>query len=174
MAALQQLRRGIDSQTFDVYRGAFTQYANIAQQDLAKAFAQYRTDTIRLQGGEFSIDSLPRLCVKLLHISRNGKSVAFEGGEQTGMIRADAAGDVAVRYRFLPKPLSNATDRPELPNQLHQCIVSYVVAAERSAGDASTQGGASIYFQFYNEQKRRLTRADMGLLECYRIENMLY
>lgn len=174
VAALQQLKRGRDSQTIDGYRGTFTQYANMAQQDLSKAFPQYRTDRVRLENGRFAIGGLPRWCTKIIGITQDEKPVPYAADEETGMICAEAEGEVDVRYRCLPRPLENATDSPDLPGELHQCIVSYVVGCDRSQGDASTQGGASIYFQLYNEQKRALLRGHYGMPESYRIQNVRY
>lgn len=174
VSALQQLKRGRDSQTIDNYRGTFTQYANMAQQDLSKAFPQYRSDTVLLTDGVFHISALPRWCTKLINIQQNGKNVDFKMAVETGMIAVNASGEVAVRYRYLPLNMENATDSPDLPKQLHQCIVSYVVGCDRSGGDASTQGGASIYFQLYNEQKRDLLRGNMGVPETYRLHGQRY
>lgn len=174
VAALQQLKRGRDSQTIDSYRGTFTQYANMAQQDLSKAFPQYRTDRVTLKNGRFAVDELLRWCTKIIDITQAGRAATYAADEETGLIRVEAEGEVDVRYRCLPKPMENATDSPDLPGELHRCIVSYVVGCDRSQGDASTQGGASIYFQLYNEQKRALLRGHYGMPESYRIRNVRY
>lgn len=176
ISALQQMKRGRDQQTIDNYRAAYTQYANMAQQDLAKAFPIYRTDTVELEEGGFDVSLLPRWCTKIISV-RQKKPLMFLLAEETGLIscwdkKGKAEGEVQVRYRCLPNPVENSTDIPELPEQLHQCIVSYVVACDRSEGDASTQGGASVYFQMYNEQKRNLMRGGLGAPETYKIENM--
>lgn len=174
VSALQQLKRGNDSQTIDNYRGTFTQYANMAQQDLSKAFPLFRTDPVRLKDGMFHISELPRWCTKLYGITQDGKELAFDMAAETGMVAVNAEGEVAVRYRYLPINLENATDRPDLPPQLHQCIVSYVVGCDRSGGDSSTQGGASIYFQLYNEQKRSLLRGNLGIPGTYKLHGQRY
>lgn len=172
VAALQQLKRGKDSQTIESYRGAFTQYANMAQQDLAKHFPQYRTDPVTLEDGGFAVSCLPRWCTKVIGVTQNGNPVAFDAGAETGLIAVAAQGEVLVRYRTLPRPLENTTDSPDLPAQLHPAIVSYVVASDRAEGDASTQGGSALYFRIYQEQKRQLLRGGYGTPGSYRIENM--
>lgn len=172
VGALQQLRRGNDSQTIDDYRGRFTQYANMAQQDLARDFPVFRTDTVTLTNGAFDVNALPRWCTKLMEIRAGGKPARFDMDNETGKIWVEADGDIEVTYRYLPNPLENPTDSPELPLQLHQCIVSYVVASDKAEGDAATQGSASLYYQVYNEQKRILMRGGMGTPKSYKILHM--
>ncbi len=173
VAALQQLKRGTDSQTIDGYRGTFTQYANMAQQDLAKSFPLYRTDKVRLRNGSFDVMDMLRWCVKVIAVEAAGKPAAYRADGRTGRVVVETQEqDVEVRYRCLPRHLENPTDITELPAQLHPCIVSYVVACDRSAGDSSTQGGASLYFQLYNDQKRKLMRGSYGIPESYNIENL--
>lgn len=172
VAALQQMKRGRDAQTIDNYRGTFTQYANMAQQDLSKAFPQYRTETVTPVNRRFDVSELSRWCVKITDLTKDKKPIRFDRAEDVGIIQVYEDGDVDVRYRCLPLPMENATDKPDLPAQLHQCIVSYVVACDRSEGDASTQGGASVYFQLYNEQKRALMRGGYGTPSSYKIDNM--
>ncbi len=172
VGALQQLKRGSDSQTIDNYRGRFTQYANMAQQDLAKDFPLYRTDRVETMDGTLDVNGLSRWCMKVISVRQGIKNVSFDWNEANGLIAVAADGEIEVRYRYAPKPLENPTDVPDVPEQLHQCMVSYMVACDRAEGDPSTQGGASLYFEQYRDQKRGLMRGGMGTPYSYKIVNM--
>ena len=132
----------------------------------------FRTDTVVLENGRFDVDDLPRWCTKITEVRAGGKPVKYDMDNQTGRILVDADGEVEVTYRFLPNPLKNSNDTPELPKQLHQCIVSYVVASDKAEGDTTTQGSASLYYQLYNEQKRILMRGWIGTPKGHKIINM--
>lgn len=170
--ALEQLRRGTDSQTINDYRSRYTQYANEAQQDLAKDFPIYRYETVNVEDNTIDLNSLERWCTKLISIRKGAKDVAFDAADESGIISVSENGDIRICYRYLPKPLDNLTDVPDLPEHLHQCIVTYVVARDITEGDASTQGGASVYFELYRDQKRRLMRGGYGTPMSYKLVNM--
>lgn len=176
VSALQQLKRGRDSQTIDNYRATFCQYANMAIQDLSKSFPQFKTESVELCDGAFNIEELSEFCIKLISVRADGIEQKFEMEHETGIVDVLSKSDITVDvcYRFVPKPLKNATDTPALPEQLHQCIVSYIVACERLEGDPSSQNGASIYFKLYNDQKRLLMRGGMGVPSSYDIKNVRY
>lgn len=172
VSALQQTRRGDDSQTIKEYRDRYVQYANEAQQDLAKDFPVYRKENIVIENNLLDVSLLQRWCTKILSITKNGKAVYFDATGETGIIEVAENGEVTVHYRYLPKPLENLTDVPEIPEHLHMAMVTYVTARDITEGDASTQGGASVYFQLYNEQKQRLMRGGLGTPAAYKIMNM--
>lgn len=172
VSALQQTRRGDDSQTIKAYRDRYTQYANEAQQDLAKDFPIYRKENILIEGNTLDVSLLQRWCTKLLSITKDGKAIPFDASSDTGIIVVAENGEITVHYRYLPKPLENLTDVPEIPEHLHRCMVTYVVARDITEGDASTQGGASVYFQLYNDQKQKLMRGGLGTPSAYKIMNM--
>lgn len=172
VAALQQTRRGSDQQTIHNFEDRFTQYANEAQQDLAKDFPVYRTDEITVEEPLLDVNALPRWCTKLMAIWQKGRRVRFDADEATGLIRLNTSGDIRVTYRYLPKAMESLTDVPEIPEHLHQCIVTWVVGRDFSEGDPTTQGGASMHFQIYNDTKRRLMRGGMGTPGSYKIRNM--
>lgn len=171
VSALEQLDRGSDPQLVTKFQGRFNQYANEAVQDLAKDFPLHTTESVSLLSGKFYTTDLSKWAVKILSITQDGKQVDWDEGEETGEIIVMATGSVNVKYKYLPEPMTNVSDRPDVPEQLHQCIVTYVVAREKGSGDPTTQGGASLYFQLYNEQKSKLTHKHLGAPSIYRFTN---
>lgn len=170
IAALAQLDRGRDPQTVEAYAARFTGYANDAQADLARAIGFKRTDELEPEGGYLDLGRLPRAVVKVLGVERGGARVSFESGPATGLLKAEGEGAARVTYLCEPKDLELPADVSELPEICHKPIVSYVVARERMAGDASTQRGGNIYLSMYEAAKARL-RTHVGEPESYRIEN---
>ncbi len=172
VCALDQMKRGSDSQTIDNYRGRLMQYANIAQQDLARDFPLYHTEDVLIEDGRLDVTKLSRRCVKIEAMWKGADAVRFTSVEKEGRILVASDGLCTVRYRYVPDALENPTDVPAVPEQLHQCIVTYMVACERAQGDPSTQRGATVYFEMYRDQKRALMRGGLGSEESYKIKNM--
>ena len=170
-SALAQLDRGSDEQLVTKYKDKFVQYANEAQQDLAKAFPLHRTETVNLVDGKFYTTDLSRWAVRILNVIQKGNTVFFDHGGETGEIVCNATGAVSVKYRYLPNPMSNSSDKPDLPAHLHPLIVTYVVASERASGDPTTQSGAAHYFQSYANQKRDLMQNGYGTPSSYKLKN---
>ena len=170
VSALTQLDRGHDSQTMADWQYKFIDFANEAAQDLALAIKLRRSDTVTLESNILDILKLPRGCVKVLSISQNGTGVAWGNGPSFQELYVGATGPVLVEYQCLPNRMGSPTDRPELPDQAHSLIVTYVVARERAAQDASSQRGANVYFELYNAGKRELSK-NLGDPESYKIKN---
>lgn len=172
VAALAQLDRGHDAQTLDVWRDKLTRFANDGVADLASALKPVRTETALVENGALELAQLSRGCQKVLRIAREGKELSFCSGGATDALSLPACdqGAVEITYRFSPRELSAATDVPELPFSCHALIVTYVVGRERSAGDASVQRGANVYFQMY-EAGKRLLLPRLGAPDDYKLLN---
>jgi len=171
VSALSQLDRGHDSQNIDLWRDRMTRFANEAVGDLAHTLQLRRSDPLNVVNGQLSTTDLPRHCVKVLSLWREGKRIPFIMGTQSGILRALCPdGEVQVTYRYLPLDMTSPTDVPEVPEWCHGMIVTYVVARERVGGDPNTQRGANIYFQLYRDAKRSLRR-DIGEADACRILN---
>ncbi len=173
VAALAQLDRGHDAQTLDVWRDKLTGFANDALMDLAYAVKPKRRETVRLAGGCFHTESLARGCLRVLAVEKEGRTLFFREEGESGRVRVRGCGgedEAEVLYRCLPKPLSAATDEPELPAPCHPLIVTYAVARERSSADPASQRGANVYYQLYDAGRQRL-RAHLGGEESFRITN---
>ena len=170
VSALEQLDRGSDAQTLDVWSNKLTRFANDAVVDLAEAIKLQRTDELPVVDGLINPINLPRWCLKILNITVDGKAIAFMRGPSGGVIVDTAKSAVQVTYRCVPAPLTSASDEPDLPEYVHPLIVLYVVARERAAGDVSTQRGANVYFDLYNAGKADL-RPNLGEQDTYAIIN---
>lgn len=174
VAALMQLDRGHDAQTLDIWRDKLTRFANDAVVELAGTVKPQRTETVLLTGDGFLLSDLSRRCVKLLCAKKNGKRLGFLAELGNGRVRiapsADREQQAEITYQYLPPELSSPTDVPELPEQCHPLIVTYVVGRERASGDPSTQRGANVYFQMFQAGKSAL-RPHLGDAENYRILN---
>lgn len=169
VSALAQLDRGHDAQTMELFRARLTDYANDAQDDIARELLFSRTETVRPISGVVEIETLSRDCVKVVRACQMGREVRFrESG--TGRIELPYDEPAEITYRCLPKKLASAADEPELPAHTHGLIVSYIVGRERMAGDVSTQRGANIYLSMYEAAKSRL-RPHMGDPASYSIIN---
>lgn len=158
-AALDQKGVTPAARTIDKSAGAFTQYVNEAAMDLADDFKLFRTEPVTLENKSFDTTSLSRYCTKILSVKQDGKSLAFDDGDESGEISVCAEGEVSVAYRYVPNDVSSDSDVPDIPEYLHRLIVLYVVARDRASGDASTQNASGVYFSLYNEQKRKLIKA---------------
>ena len=169
VSALEQLDRGSDPQLVTKFEGRFMQYANEAVQDLSKHFPMHKTDIV-ISDGKFYTTDLSQWAVKILSIKKDGRNTHWDLGEESGEIICEA-GELEVKYKFVPKPMVNASDTPTIPEQLHQCIVTYVVAREKGSGDPTTQGSAGMYFQLYNDQKRKLSQTYLGAPSSYQFIN---
>lgn len=169
VSALAQLDRGHDAQTMDVFRSRLTDYANDAQNDLARAIRFTRTDTVRPSNGLVELADLTRDCIKVEKAVQMGHEVRFVRGD-TGFIALPYNEPARITYLCLPKRLSSPNDVSELPEHVHGLIVSYIVGRERMAGDTATQSGANIYFSMYEAAKAKL-RPHPGDPESYRIAN---
>lgn len=169
VAALAQLDRGSDAQTLDVWRDKLTRFANDAVLDLVGVLKPKRTDNLTITNGLITPASLPHKCLKIVGVTIDGKASGFI--QDVNGVRVDQdSGTAKVTYVYAPRLLSSPSDEPELPDYAHGLIVTYVVARERASGDASTQRGASVYFEIYNAGKAAL-RSNQGEQDSYRIIN---
>ena len=170
--ALQQLNRDTDAQTMELWRDKLTRYLNDAMLDMANALKPRRTDEMLLADGRIDTALLPRACVKVIALVKDGKRLPFYYGVGSGLLHVPCAADgqVQLTYRYLPMALSADTDEPELPAHCHGDLILYAVGRERAAGDASSVQSARACFELYQSAKRALC-AHHGELDAYRIEN---
>jgi len=170
VSALEQLDRKPDPQNIAVWKGRMTRFANDAVMDLAHWLKLKRVDVAVVEGGMLDTATLPEQCVKVLSVWRNGRP--FEVRSEAGsIVLVDCPdGEVKVIYRWIPRPMTNDTDVPAIPEHAHGLIVSYVVGRERATSDPSMQRGGNIYFELYNEGKRNL-RPHLGERDNYELRN---
>ena len=170
VSALEQLDRKPDPQNIAVWKGRMTRFANDAVMDLAHHLKLKRVDVAVVEGGMLDTATLPEQCVRVLSVWRDGRRVLIHSydGSLVGVNCPD--GDVNVVYRWVPKPMTNDTDVPAIPEHAHGLIVSYVVGRERATSDPSMQRGGNIYFELYNEGKRNL-RPHLGERDNYELRN---
>lgn len=174
VSALQRLHYGSDTQTVETYRDAFADYANRAIRMIALRFKQNRKETVELSAdGTFNVTSLARECLRITEVRAADSSVDYwQDVPGSGEFSCDTeAGSVDVIYRFVPKPLENTIDVPELPGHLHDMIVHYVVACERCGGDPDTQDTASADFSLFNTCLAKIQPASRGEPRSYKLNN---
>lgn len=171
VAALMQLDRDHDSQTLAVWREKFTRFANDAVTDVSTTLRPRRTDTVAVTNQLLDTGDLTRACKKILAVHRDATRIPFVQGPSSSQLRVKCSdGDVCVTYEYMPQPMTLMSDIPDLPKWCHGLIVTYVVGRERASGDVSTQRGANIYFELYQDAKKSLQR-HMGEMDCYQIIN---
>ena len=170
--ALQQLDRGTDAQTLELWRDKLARYLNDAVIDLSGTLQPRRTDPLPLADKQVDLSGLPRPCVKVLAIHRAGERLPFYYGVGTGILHVPGARDgaVDVTYRYLPMPLEADTDEPDLPAWSHSALIAYAVGRERASGDNISLSAARACFEIYYAAKRHML-ANSGELDAYRIEN---
>lgn len=167
IAALAQLDRGHEAQTLENWQDKFSFFADEAAMDIAQHLGLKRRGNAVAENGKATI---PENCLKVLKVERDGKPIPFLLADDEGSIKVDGDGEIAITYHFAPKKLTNLSDVPEVPEYAHGLIVDYVVGRERAAQDPSMQRGANIFFEIYNEGKRKLKR-NMGETDSYKIYN---
>lgn len=157
-AALTELERPTDQATVLLWRDRLTAYANEAVMDLTNTFRPWRRDPVSLQNGMLSLQQLPYNASKVLGIEREGVRLPFYYGDSTETVCLPtvADGTVTVVYRYCPQELVQDTDVPQLPIVCHHLIVMYMVARDRSHGDASAQNSSKLRFSLYEMRKRKL------------------
>jgi len=173
-ASLGRLERGTDAQTIAFYRDEFANYANKAVKKIALKFHQNLKETVNLDGEHtFDLSQLTHEAFKIMDVRAAGRPVDF-WQETMGSGRFTCATKettVDVIYRFVPKRMSSSTDKPELPEYMHDIIPHYVVACARCGGDPSTQGTASADFQLFNQELSDLLAASRGEPRSYKLMN---
>lgn len=169
---LQQLDRGTDAQTVEVWRDKLTAFLNDALVDLANELALRRTDELPVTDGCVDLSQLPRGCVKVTALVISGRRWPFYygAGSQKLHVPGAPAGTARVTYRYIPQKLSADTDVPELPEWAHDYLVLYAVGRERAGGDAASISAARACFELYNAAKRQL-RPHAGERDAYALEN---
>lgn len=176
-SALAQLDRGEDPQLVTKYESKFKQYANDAVLDLAKDFPMHFTEPVILVNGKFYTTDLSKLAVKILTVKQNNRPVDWDLGDEAGeIVCLDAnknalTGSVDVKYKYTPSDMTSTSDIPGIPEQLHKCIVTYIVARDKASGDPTTQGASTIYFQLYERQKSGLMLGGLGAQSQYKFIN---
>ena len=170
--ALQQLDRGTDAQTVELWRDKLTAFVNDAIVDLANEFALRRTDRASLKEGRIDLGELPRDCVKVLALYIRGKRWPFYYGGGSAEIFVPGApdGEVEICYRYVPLRVSADTDVPDIPERAQGLLALYAVGRERAAGDSTSMSAAPACFELYNAGKRNLRR-HVGEQDAYTIEN---
>ena len=156
--ALAELDHPEDTAALPLWREKLLRFANEAVADLFETFHPWRRDPLPLQNGVIDLSALPHTPAKVLGVERGGMRVPFFYGADTNTLRVPGAADgpMTVVYRFLPKPLAEDGDEPELPAACHPLIVLYMVARFSLINDAQGLNHASAAMSLYETRKRRV------------------
>ena len=160
-------RMGRNTGGTEKYESKFKLYANEAIRKIAEKRRACRSETVTLVDESFNISSLEREVfedgiVKIL--DADGVALDFDQiVDGSGDITVDTEEtSVTVVYRYVPSPLENSPDEPDLPTYLHGMIVYWICGCERSNGDPDTMEGAATDFQLFNQALNDVKPAKYG------------
>ncbi len=174
--ALQQLDRGHDTMTLDIWRDKLTRFVNDGLFDLAAALKPSITDRVLVEDGHFDLDDLSHRYMKVLRVEdEEGRIYGFRYGRGLGRIELRSKTPlngvyVYVTYRPVINDLRSPTDVPELPEVMHPLLVSYTVGRERMSGEVGLQRGSSPHLALYEQGKNTIVR-QLCPEERFHIEN---
>lgn len=170
--ALGELDHPDDTAALPLWKEKLLRYANEALVDLYESFRLWRRDPLPLANGTLDLSALPYTVGKVLGVERGGVRFPFCFVADTNTIRVPGAedGPMTVVYRYLPKPLAEDSDEPELPAACHPLIVLYMTGRFSLQNDAQGMNHGSAELSLYESRKRRM-RLDFDEPTDYRIEN---
>ncbi len=156
---LSALQFPTDEETLTLWRGRLTNWINEAQYDLAAVIRPWTREETTLVGGRFQTAALHLPCLKLLSVHRDGVQHPFYYGTGSGdvVLPTLADGTVTVSYRYNPRPLTELTDEPLLPEASHPLLMTYAVARAHCSMDNAALGAEKLDLSVYEMQKRRLS-----------------
>ena len=173
-SALAELDHPENTAALPMWKEKLLRFANEAVVDLAETFRPWRRDSLPLQSGVLDLSALPYTVGKVLGTERGGMRIPFCYGADTTTLRLPGVpdGPVTVVYRYLPKPLVEDSDEPELPAACDPLIVLYMVGRFSMTNDAQGQSHASAALSVYETRKRRLKLdfdepTDYRFLNCW-------
>ena len=171
-SALKELEHPEDTAALPLWKDNLLRFANEAVVDLTETFRPWRRDPLPLQNGAIDLSALPYTVGKVLGLERGGMRIPFFYGADTNTLRVPGAADgpMTLVYRFLPKPLAEDGDEPELPAACHPLIVLYMVARFSLINDAQGLNHASAAMSLYETRKRRV-KLDLDEPTDYQITN---
>ena len=157
-SALAELEHPEDTAALPLWKESLLRFANEAITDLYETFRPWRRDPLPLRNGEIDLTALPYTVGKVLGIERGGMRIPFFFGGDTNTLRVPGVpdGPMTVVYRYLPKPLVEDDDEPELPAACHPLIVLYMTGRFSLINDAQGLSHASSALSLYETRKRRL------------------
>lgn len=169
-SALGELEHPEDTAALPLWQEKLRRFANEALVDLYETFRPWRRDTLPLQNGVIDLSQLPYTAGKVLGVERSGMRVPFVFSADTNTLKVPGVPDGAmtVVYRYLPNPLTEDNDEPELPAACHPLIVLYMVGRFTLVNDAQGLNHASAAMSLYEARKRRL-KLDLDEPTDYRI-----
>lgn len=156
--ALGELDHPEDTAALPLWQDKLMRFANEAIVDMTETFRPWRRDPLPLNNGTLNLLELPYRVGKVLGVERDGMRIPFYYGANAVTLRVPGMedGTVTVVYRYLPRPLLEATDEPELPAACHPLIVLYMVGRFTVHEDAQGLSQANMMLSLYEARKRRL------------------
>lgn len=169
-SALGELEHPEDTAALPLWKEKLLRFANEAVVDLYETFRPWRRDPLPLRSGRIDLSALPYTVGKVLGVERSGMRVpfCFDTDAETLRVPGVKDGTMTVVYRYLPKPLVEDDDEPELPAACHPLIVLYMVGRFSLINDAQGLNHASAAMSLYETRKRRL-KLDFDEPTDYRI-----
>lgn len=158
VAALEELNRPTDTAETAARKAQFTRFANEALIDITSCYRLWRRDEVSVAEDRVDCSGLPQTMVKALALKRDGVRIPFYYGADANTLHTKGIADGAAEltYRYMPAPLEELTDVPDIPEFLHPLIVTFIVARERIQLDSVAQSGSKTNLNLYETMKRRL------------------
>ncbi len=134
---LSNINEDTDDTTVNEYREKVLQAVNQGYCEVIRS--RYRpaaTEEMPLTGGKFSLGSLLKKCMRVDTVtSLQGVPLFYTINAETVVTVLTDEPTVQVTYRYMPEPLAQDTDEPEMPMDQHACLADY--AAYRMLGTGS-------------------------------------
>jgi len=171
--ALNIMQYGTDQA--DEFFPSFRIYLDFAARDIASDAQLYTTEDVDLVDGSFNVAILQKTCSRVMRVTQDGRELYTVVGDSFGDIKVQGAKEepVRVKYLYVPRPIVELFDKPDVPEQFFPIIANYIVACHKGNGNPNTQGEASLYFQLYQTDKRNLIRFLRGTTESFELKNYL-
>lgn len=140
-------------------RDSFLEYANEAQNEIARAIYLKAEENILPENGIFSLSELSRSCRQVLAVQQLGHEVRFLVGKEDRIIALPYATPAIITYLCYPKPLEWLYEEPELPSYTHGLIANYIIGMVLK-GSRPDKDTPNIHLSMYEAAIRTLKKKE--------------
>lgn len=151
-----------DEDTLELWRPRLMHWCNEGLIDLGLTLRPWYRESLSADGDErVYTDDLAYRCVKVLAVKKDGKRLLFYYGSTpfTLIVPGVQKGDpIEILYRYMPRELEDDTDVPELPESVHELLVTYIVGREKSQLDTGAFNVGRYSLALYEKGKKSWIR----------------
>lgn len=170
--ALAHLEYGTDEDAVSTFQERFTIYANDAVRIIADSLKMTATETVPVVDKSFSVFGLLHECTKIVSVAKNGAEVDFDNGSEFGQITLEEDGEYTVTYRYVPTPMYNLTDTPNIPPVFHPILYLYIVHCHHNSRSTSSDFDRMKWNQSFYEQMHRLVRRNYATPKTFKFSKL--